>query len=79
MDEALRLRRRLEKEGWSKRTVTDESRLSELVELYEEIDFEVKVLPASPDDFEGCSVCLEADRERYKTIFTRPKSARPEG
>jgi hypothetical protein len=79
LDEASRLRRQLEKEGWMKCTVTDEPRLSELVELYEEIDLEVRVVPASPEDFEECSVCLEAEREKFKTIFTRPKSARTGG
>ena len=72
MCDARQQRRRLEAEGWTRRTVTDEPRLSELVGLYEELDFEVAVLPVSTEDLDGCSVCIDRDPGRYKTIFTRP-------
>lgn len=73
MKEDLQLRQQLEKEGWEKRTVTNEPRLSELIELYEELDLEVKTIPSSPEDFEGCSICFDADSDRYRTIYTRPR------
>ena len=79
MDKQSLPRERLKEEGWTKRTVTDEPRLSELVDLYEEIGLEVKVVPALPADFDGCSVCLEAGEDKYKTIFTRPKRVRAGG
>ena len=66
-------RRKLEKEGWERRTVTDEPRLSEMVELYEELDFEVLVLPVEPEDLDGCTACIDLEPDRYRTIFTRPK------
>lgn len=72
MCDAKQQRRRLEEEGWTRRTVTDEPRLTELVELYEELNFEVIVLPVQPEDLNGCSVCIDRDPDRYKTIFTRP-------
>ncbi len=74
MSDARQQRRRLNEEGWTRRTVTDEPRLTELVELYEELDFEVTVLPVSQEDLDGCSVCIDHDPGRYKTIFTRPGS-----
>jgi hypothetical protein len=61
-------------EGWTARNTTDEPRLSELVELYEELGFEVMLRPVSADEGEGvCGVCLIDDPERFKTIYTRPK------
>jgi hypothetical protein len=61
-------------EGWTERNTTDEPRLSELVELYEELGFEVMVRPVAVDDLaETCSVCVMAEPERYKTIYTRTR------
>jgi len=78
MSKSTGQRKQLEQEGWTRRTVTDEPRLSELVELYEEIGFEVMVLPVSPEDLDGCSVCLDPAGDRYRTIFTKP-GGRQEG
>ncbi len=70
----------LKKEGWEKRFVASEPRLSEMVELYREIGFEVLLEPLPAEDEikdegcseKGCTVCLDADREKYKIIYTRP-------
>jgi hypothetical protein len=51
-----------------------------MVEIYKEIGFEVHLDPlpskeeADADSCEagGCTVCFDADRERYRIIFTRP-------
>ena len=60
--------------GWERRTTIDEPRLSELVELYEEIGFEVLLRPVSPEELgEECTECLRADPDRYRTIYTRAK------
>jgi hypothetical protein len=62
-------------EGWTARNTVDEPRLSELVELYEEIGFEVMLRPVSPDHAgEACTECVMVEPERYRTIYTRPKS-----
>lgn len=70
--------------GWEKRFVACEPRLSEMVEIYEEIGFEVHLEPLpSKEELEregtssceesNCTVCFDADSERYRTIFTRPR------
>ena len=72
----------LVKEGWEKRFVGDEPRLSEMAELYGSLDLEVLLEPLPPKgelerggcETGGCTVCFDADRERYRTIFTRPKA-----
>lgn len=64
----------LEGEGWVRQFTADEPRLSEAVELYQSLGFEVHLEPASPGELtEECQVCSAVDGERYKTIYTRPK------
>jgi aspartate aminotransferase-like enzyme len=63
----------LKKEGWEKRFTTDEPRLSEMVEQYKELGFEVLLEPMDTSS-EECTTCIAAFSDRYKTIYTRPKS-----
>jgi len=56
--------------GWMKRNVIDEPRLSELVELYVSLGFEVLVEPVDLDS-EDCTECMKTEPERYKVIYTR--------
>ena len=68
----------LKKEGWEKRFTTSEPRLSEAVELYESMGFEVLVLPAAPEDMNeaACDVCV--DPNTLKTIYTRSRPIPPD-
>ncbi|MBI4442351.1 MAG: hypothetical protein HY649_03125 [Acidobacteria bacterium] len=62
----------LEKEGWQMQFTTDEPRLSEAVELYESLGYEVRLEPACSElPLPECSTCYELFCEKYKTIFTR--------
>jgi hypothetical protein len=66
--------------GWERRFVASEPRLSEMVEMYREIGFEVHLEPlpskeewdASGCEESGCTACFDLDRDRYRIIFTRP-------
>lgn len=60
-------------ERWKKQSTSDEPRLSELVEMYKEIGFEVHLEPFHPDEEPGCSECMKISPDRYKTIYTREK------
>ncbi|HOE15859.1 MAG TPA: hypothetical protein PLX02_00440 [Syntrophorhabdaceae bacterium] len=71
------------KAGWERRFVACEPRLSEMVGMYREIGFEVRVEPlptkeerdaegSSGCEESGCTACLDVDPDRYKIIFTRP-------
>lgn len=64
----------LAREGWEKKTIADEPRLSEIVEMYKEIDFEVHLEPFNPEEEEGCTDCMKASPETYKVIYTRKKA-----
>jgi hypothetical protein len=63
----------LRKEGWTKRFTMDEPRLSEAINQYEEIGFEVLLEPVDTSS-EECTSCITAFRDRYKTIYTRRRS-----
>lgn len=53
-----------------------------MVDMYEEIGFEVHLesLPSKEEidadscEARGCTACFDVDRERYRIIFTRPRS-----
>ena len=63
----------LTREGWEKQTTFDEPRLSELVEMYKEIGFEVHLEAFHSDEEPGCTECMKADPDRFKTIYTRKR------
>ena len=74
-DDRVQITREVDLEGWTMRTTTDEPRLSELVELYEELGLEVMLRPVSQAELgDQCTECMMADPERYRTIYTRPRS-----
>ena len=62
-------------EGWQRQSTCDEPRLSEAVEEYEELGFEVHLEPVDPLQIPvgECSRCLLNDCDRYKIIYTRRK------
>jgi hypothetical protein len=70
-------RQELESQGWVKQFTADEPRLSEAVEEYEELGFEVRLEPVDPLQIPvgECSRCLLADCDRYKDIFTRKRDS----
>ena len=61
------------KQGWTKRNIADEPRLSEAVEMYESLGFEVRVEPVDLES-EDCTECMRAEPDRYKVIYTRKLS-----
>ncbi|MBW1880645.1 MAG: hypothetical protein JRJ84_19995 [Deltaproteobacteria bacterium] len=60
-------------DGWERCFVADEPRLSEAVETYREIGFEVRLLPVPLDD-EACTDCMAADPDRYRLIYVRQRT-----
>ena len=56
---------------WEKGFTVEEHRVTEYVELYESIGYEVRVEPATPDEQEECQTCFKADFENLRTIFIK--------
>ena len=68
--------RRLEKEGWIKRTTIGEPRLSEIIELYKSLGYEVRVEPAKLEELdEDCKRCYENEADEVKTVYVRKKGS----
>ncbi len=59
-------------DGWTRCFIADEPRLSEAVQTYQELGFEVMLLPVPPDD-SGCTECMQQDPERFRLIYTRKR------
>ena len=60
---------------WIRRNIINEPRLSELVEMYESLGYEVILKDFNPEDFPSeCSECMTAFPDNYKIIYTRNKN-----
>ncbi|MFQ6074449.1 MAG: hypothetical protein ACE5KC_04435 [Candidatus Bathyarchaeia archaeon] len=69
----------LKREGWKRQFTTDEPRLSEAVELYRSLGYEVRLEPAVfNEENELCRTCIRADCRKYKTIYIRRKASAQE-
>lgn len=64
--------------GWERASVTDDRRLEELIETYEEIGFEVKLLPVPLDDA-ACTECMRQDPDRFRVIYIRRRQRETDG
>ncbi|MBI5018100.1 MAG: hypothetical protein HZB55_21760 [Deltaproteobacteria bacterium] len=69
-------------EGWTRQNVASEPRLSEAVETYESLGFEVLLVPvlqecASEGEAGRCTACFGADEnpDRYQVIYTRRRAS----
>jgi hypothetical protein len=62
---------------WERRSIIDNDRVGEQVEMYEEIGFEVMVKDVDPEHLpeEYCKECFIANPEKYKILYTRKKVA----
>lgn len=66
-------------QGWERRFVASEPRLSEMVTLYKESGFEVLLetlaaveLPnGDRETCQGCRICFEGVEDNYRVVFTR--------
>ena len=65
---------KLAAEGWEKRSTNDEPRLSELIDMYRELGYEVYLRSFVAEEEPGCSECMALAPEKYKTVYTRKAS-----
>ncbi|MHC4777097.1 MAG: hypothetical protein ACYTFG_00820 [Planctomycetota bacterium] len=59
--------------GWQRRFVSEEPRLSESVEMYESLGFEVKLRLLVEADLsnEDCTECFKTNPSHFRVIYTR--------
>lgn len=70
--QAMTREEELVKEGWRKQFMTNEPRLSEAVEEYKAIGFEVRLEAVDLNEDDGtCKACLKFAPDEFKVIYTR--------
>jgi hypothetical protein len=80
MGESPKREDELIREGWTRRFVTSEPRLSEAVELYRSMGNEVHLEPlplvngdSADEESQECRTCFKGFEDQYKIIYTRPQ------
>jgi len=61
---------------WERTFTIEERRVSEYVDLYESIGYDVRVEPATPDEVEECQVCFKAEFDNLRTIYIRRREGK---
>ena len=67
----------LRKEGWVRQTTIGEPRLSEIVQNYKAMGFEVHVEEFKTEGESGCTTCFDAGQGMgfmYGTVYVRKRS-----
>ena len=62
--------------GWEKQATYDDPRLSEMVDMYKEIGFDVHLEPFDAGNEEGCTDCMALNPDQFKTIYTRKQNGK---
>ena len=85
MGESPKREDELIKEGWTRRFMANEPRLSEMAELYQSMGHEVhlEALPtvdcdSADEESQECRACFKGFEDQYKIIYTRPKKGESE-
>lgn len=64
----------LGKHGWVKRTTIREPRLSEIIDEYKALGFEVHLEPVNLEEMDDeCRRCYGKDVDKFKTVYVRKK------
>lgn len=56
---------------WERRGVYDDPRLTELVTLYKDSGFTVKLEAFNPDPGSTCNECIRDNPDQYKVLYTK--------
>jgi len=58
---------------WREVVIDGETHLKRLIDMYKELDFEVRVEEVKPQDIEQCTQCLQQRGEKLYRVYTRHK------
>ena len=73
MPEAGNTRQELEKEGWELAATTSGAHLRRVLEMYQELGFDVYLEEVTPEECGGCTICYMTGNESITRIYTRKK------
>ncbi len=63
------------KQGWQRQSTLDEPRLSEAIDIYKEIGYEVHLEPFHAEDEKECTECMLSTPGKYFSIYTKKISS----
>lgn len=58
---------------WKEVGIDCETHLKRVIDMYEELGFEVKLEEVSPEEVEHCTACLQGRGEKIYRVYTRRK------
>lgn len=58
---------------WQEVAIDGETHLKRIVEMYEELGFEVRLEEVKPDEVEQCAKCFQESGEKIYRVYTRRK------
>ena len=58
---------------WQEVAVDGERHVSRLVDMYEELNFEVRLEEVRPEEVEHCTKCLQESGEKIYRVYARRK------
>jgi hypothetical protein len=58
---------------WKEVAIDGETHLKRVVDMYEELGFEVRLEEAKPEEVEQCTQCLQESGEKIYRIYARRK------
>jgi hypothetical protein len=60
--------------GWQEVAIDGETHLKRVVDMYEELGFEVRLEEVKPEEVEQCTQCLQESGERIYRVYARRNS-----
>ena len=74
MQEAGKTRQELEKEGWELASTSSGAHLRRILEMYQELGFNVYLEEITPEECGGCTICYVTGNETITRIYTRRRT-----
>lgn len=74
MGQEAKSREELEKEGWKLAATSSGEHLRRILEMYQELGFEVYLQEVTPEECGGCTICYVAGEETITRIYTRRRA-----
>ena len=71
MPEAGKTKEELEREGWKLAATSSGLHLRRVLEMYQELGFDVYLEEVTPEECGGCTICYIAGGETIYRIYTR--------
>jgi len=59
---------------WQEGAIDGETHLTRVVDMYEELGFEVRLEEVKPEEVEQCTQCLQEKGEKIYRVYARHKS-----